>query len=124
MAKKNQKEAIMEAARRVCGSGDCPYIELYNCGHTNKSSFAPPRKMGKDPVCPLAKYGIHEEPQKPFPQQEAATMEDLAILCHACEYTEKSGKRTNQAFFEHCIDCPVENIRDCMLECAAEAACS
>lgn len=119
------QKAVMDAARRVCGSGDCAYIEQYNCGHTNKTPFAPPRKMGSSSVCPLAKYKVQEEQsKKPFPFQESADMEDLAALCLACEHTDDKGARTEQDYYEYCIDCPVENIRDCMMECAAEAACS
>lgn len=109
---------VLVAAKKVCDSYDCPPCGCYTC----KPVTEPLPEGVSMSVCPLAKFQNSIATMEPV--NENLTFEELAALCRACNHTGKYGKRTNQSFYTYCINCPVENIRDCMMECAAEAACS
>ena len=90
--------------------------------------------IGKNTVCPLAKYNVeHEKPKRSertgFILRDDPTMDELAALCQYCDFRDAS-KDTDEeidlesCYFTHCMDCPVQHVRDNILECAAEAAMS
>ena len=127
------EDIAKSAAQKVCGQGQCLFVDSFNCGHTNKSPFFPPRKLGVSTECPLAKYNVTpNEKANPFDGSwDYVDTSELLCICANCEHATAelddnclSVNRTEDTFKKFCIDCPVQAVRENVQEAAAEAACS
>lgn len=113
------------AAKKVCVN-DCPaaYPTCMKC-----KKVIP--LVGKENICPLAKYNVPQE-RNPKPWHEIGAAEvmsygDSFALCACCEYGKLSKDETEvtrMGFCEVCIDCPVNMCEDNLEEAEAEARMS
>lgn len=124
------KEA--EAAAQHFCSKMC--LAPYACGKPKGEGpfkSAPMRMAGKNPVCPLAKYGVESwESKDMFDSRGEITMEECTYLCLNCEYSESYTDGDDivvdreKCFRDICIDCPVCSAMDIIQEAEAEARMS
>ena len=122
---------LKAAACKVC-TNEC--FASYDCGKEKNRIGRPLPLVGKNTVCPLAKYHVeHQQPRisdkTGFILFNDPTMDELSALCRYCDFRDPSQDTEENidlesCFFTHCMDCPVQHLRDNILECAAEAAMS
>lgn len=107
----------------------CP--AAYTCHKKHDAVFAACGLMGTETTCPLAKYNVPESVERSGYCAMSITLDDLAMMCANCENadinTENGDSFTlslDRCFDTHCIDCPVQSMRESIQELAAEAAMS
>ena len=107
----------------------CP--AAYECHKKHDAVFAACGLMGAETVCPLAKYNVPETAERSSFCFASITLDDLAMLCVNCEHADISSDNDecftlsiDRCFNTHCIDCPVQSMREGIQELAAEAAMS
>lgn len=114
-----------EFASAVCGNGPC--VCGYDCGHSNKIESATLPLVGKETVCPLAKYHVKQDSRTFYERMRAGdvfeiTEKDCWNFCAKhCEHAEVSttnGEATIHLkdFDSACIDCPVQMARESLIE--------
>lgn len=122
-----KKAASLNARSIACKLCDEDCYAGYECNKEHRVAFD---LMGKGTVCPLAKYKV---PKITTPRTFAdtfVTLEDLSILCANCEHADIEAEdgdfvlSLDRCFDTHCIDCPVQSMREGIQENAAEAAMS
>jgi len=129
-------EDAAKMAKQVCGIGEC--MGCFNCGHENKCKNLLPQ-YGKGSKCPLEEYNVAPDKRTFRERIESGeytpgteeTLNGLFALCACCEHSgiiEKDGLyelcRTDEAFIDYCIDCPVNMARESTQECLSEAGMS
>ena len=125
---KNTKKLFATRARetacKLCGS-TC--IASYDCPKKSRSLLP---LVGKEAVCPLAKYDVPEAPARDSIFGPSVTMEDLFYACADCKHAKVFAEGDEwvldreSSYEAACIDCPVQMCRDNIHECMAEAAMS
>lgn len=117
-----------KAAAKICGRGTC-YCGYNICANPSCKASSPVPLVGTDEECPLAKYHSPITP-KPVTREELLalwldkiTRTELNALCRACDRreTDANGDTTQDCYFAHCLDCPVNGTREAMDENEAEA---
>lgn len=125
-----------KGAQDVCGNGPC--ISCFKCGHQN-STARPLRAIGKGEKCPLEAYNVTPDmrsfAEKLMDGMHALTPdeqnEQLFAVCACCEHTgvieNDEGyelDRSEQAYRDYCVDCPINKAREAIAEAMAEAMMS
>ena len=128
----NKRMPGTAAATRICGVGVC-FCGYNVCSNPNSRTNKPMPMLGHDEVCPLAKYNCQPIP-RPSDKNELVdywtktrvTIRDCNNLCKHCEHlsTNEEGYITDECYYEHCRDCPVNKAREAIQEAEAEARCS
>lgn len=125
---KSTKNLFAARARETaCKLCDSTCIASYDCSKKSRSLLP---LVGKEAVCPLAKYDVPKKPEKDSIFGPSITMEDLFYACADCKHAKvfaEGGKwvlNRDGCYEDACIDCPVQMCRDNILECIAEAAMS
>lgn len=85
-------------------------------------------QVGEDTECPLMQFEAKNLPERTIRLDYWDTWD----ICEACKYSEIIEQinvdepmiSISKAFYTHCMDCPVKEIRDALSEAAAEAGCS
>lgn len=124
------KKLAESGAKKVC-TADCHLH--FECGHPDKEPWPGSKPLFGLEKCPLEKYHVqHEKDKKPWweiPRSEAEpSQNELFALCAQCSNSvvkkTDDGYELEPKIFNMCMDCPVEHVRECLDEGAAEAACS
>lgn len=116
------------AASKICGRGAC-FCGYEVCANPSCQTPNPIPPIGKDKECPLARFGVPATPAPKTREEIVAswmdrpTRTDLRTLCSVCSHleTDKDGYVTDACYFDHCLDCPVNKVKESMDEIEAEA---
>ena len=100
----------------------------YNCGKPHGQGILKVQTLlGDGTKCPLAKYGITPQPPKSLLNgYKSPSVDDLWDLCADCEHSRLRADQGQliidlSEFETKCIDCPVQQTREDILEAEAEA---
>lgn len=108
----------------------------FDCERKNwcEEQFRPRRRLTKDESCPLMQFDAKEDTDKrPFFEklkdgltEETPESHDMWKVCAICKYSSTSGNEISlkDCYNDHCIDCPLNSVREGMQECDAEAIMS
>ena len=128
----NKRMPGTAAATRICGAGNC-FCGYKVCSNPTGRVTNPVSMIGSDEVCPLAKYKCKNIPKPTsrdklldYWQKCRVSKGDCALLCGECDYleTDSDGYISEDCYFKHCMDCPVNRTRESIEETEAEARCS
>ena len=124
-----------DEAKKVCGQDQC--MACYQCGHTNKPAKPVHRLIGTNQKCPLEHYNVTPDTrsfarrlmdgEETVPPEEELTR--LFAICACCSHASgvietKDGyelDRSEQAYYDYCVDCPVKACMNAIEENMAEA---
>lgn len=127
MENKTKKLFAARARETACKLCNSTCIASYECSKKTKSLLP---LIGKETVCPLAKYDVPEAPVRDSIFGPSITMDDLFYACADCKHAKVFAEGDewvldrDASYEDACIDCPVQICRDNILECMAEAAMS
>lgn len=134
MGKKNIHDLAMSGATKLCNCDACfsPFPCERKKWHSRQDNFRSLTPIGKDTECRLKVYPVQEEKdKKPWYERKRTeyeiTYKELVAICAECPNAKLVGNdivRTDDAYINHCLDCPVQQTRESMDEAAAEAASS
>lgn len=132
-------EEAKENAKEICGSGTC--MACFKCGHTNKASnngmYEMPRH-GKGETCPLEKYNVTPDTRSFAEKLMAGAVKclepaDISSICACCEHADVTIddegncyniQKTDDAYYNYCMDCPANSYMEGIMEGIAEARMS
>ncbi len=85
--------------------------------------IAPLPQVGNDTECPMMQFPVSQDDSQ---KNMIITIQNTWDICRACKYSAKTADAISlePAFEEHCMDCPVCQIREALEEQRAEADCS
>lgn len=132
MNKNKIHELAMNGATKLCNCEACfvPFPCERKKWHPRQGSISSLTPIGNDTECRLKAYPVKEDTnKKPWYERKRTeyeiTYDELAAICAECSYARVAGKeiiRSDQDYYNHCLDCPVQMTREAMDEASAEAA--
>lgn len=125
-------DIALRGASKICNCGNC--FAHFECERKSwqkerASNFRDLPPFGKDTECHLKAYDVKQDTD-PRPwwersrEETEVSEEELAALCEECQYTHIEGDyiKVNEGCFEtHCMDCPVQGMKESIRELEAEA---
>lgn len=127
---------IKKVVSEICNGDSClaPFTDCERKCWQRTPEYVPMKRYGASETCPLLQFEAEEdEDKRPWHEKVKAgippyriTEKDTWRVCQECEHSKivDGYIEIEHAYMDHCVDCPVNGIRESIMECAAEAAIS